>query len=56
MLTQATTAVYIDRTFNLIDFLQSQDRILRKTWNFLNHHAGWFVQEESCRAGSHSPA
>jgi SNF2 family DNA or RNA helicase len=28
-LTQARTAVYIDRTFNLVDYLQSQDRIHR---------------------------
>lgn len=28
-LTEADTAVYIDRTFNLVDFLQSQDRIHR---------------------------
>lgn len=28
-LTQARTAIYIDRTFNLVDFLQSQDRIHR---------------------------
>ena len=28
-LTQARTAVYLDRTFNLVDFLQSQDRIHR---------------------------
>jgi len=28
-LTVATTAVYIDRTFNLVDYLQSQDRIHR---------------------------
>lgn len=28
-LTQANTAIYIDRTFNLVDFLQSQDRIHR---------------------------
>jgi len=28
-LTQAQTAIYIDRTFNLVDFLQSQDRIHR---------------------------
>lgn len=28
-LTQATCAIYIDRTFNLIDYLQSQDRIHR---------------------------
>jgi SNF2 family DNA or RNA helicase len=28
-LTQARTAFYIDRTFNLVDFLQSQDRIHR---------------------------
>jgi len=28
-LTEARTAVYIDRTFNLVDFLQSQDRIHR---------------------------
>jgi SWI/SNF-related matrix-associated actin-dependent regulator 1 of chromatin subfamily A len=28
-LTQAHTAIYIDRTFNLVDFLQSQDRIHR---------------------------
>lgn len=26
-LTQARTAIYVDRTFNLVDFLQSQDRI-----------------------------
>jgi len=28
-LTQANTAIYLDRTFNLVDFLQSQDRIHR---------------------------
>lgn len=28
-LTQARTAVYLDRTFNLVDFVQSQDRIHR---------------------------
>jgi len=28
-LTQARTAIYIDRTFNLVNFLQSQDRIHR---------------------------
>jgi SWI/SNF-related matrix-associated actin-dependent regulator of chromatin subfamily A-like protein 1 len=28
-LTEATTALYLDRTFNLVDFLQSQDRIHR---------------------------
>src|SRR4051794_15361538 len=28
-LTQASTAIYVDRTFNLVDFLQSQDRIHR---------------------------
>ncbi|MGD1106088.1 MAG: DEAD/DEAH box helicase [Terracidiphilus sp.] len=28
-LTQARTAIYLDRTFNLVDFLQSQDRIHR---------------------------
>lgn len=28
-LTTATTAVYLDRTFNLVDYLQSQDRIHR---------------------------
>jgi SWI/SNF-related matrix-associated actin-dependent regulator of chromatin subfamily A-like protein 1 len=28
-LTEASTAIYIDRTFNLVDFLQSQDRIHR---------------------------
>ena len=28
-LTEARTAVYLDRTFNLVDFLQSQDRIHR---------------------------
>ena len=28
-LTQGRTAVYLDRTFNLVDFLQSQDRIHR---------------------------
>jgi SWI/SNF-related matrix-associated actin-dependent regulator 1 of chromatin subfamily A len=28
-LTQASTAIYLDRTFNLVDFLQSQDRIHR---------------------------
>ena len=28
-LTEANTAVYVDRTFNLVDFLQSQDRIHR---------------------------
>jgi SWI/SNF-related matrix-associated actin-dependent regulator 1 of chromatin subfamily A len=28
-LTQANTAIYVDRTFNLVDFLQSQDRIHR---------------------------
>jgi SNF2 family DNA or RNA helicase len=28
-LTEATTAIYLDRTFNLVDFLQSQDRIHR---------------------------
>lgn len=28
-LTQARTAIYVDRTFNLVDFLQSQDRIHR---------------------------
>lgn len=28
-LTQARVAVYVDRTFNLVDFLQSQDRIHR---------------------------
>lgn len=28
-LTEADTAVYLDRTFNLVDFLQSQDRIHR---------------------------
>jgi len=28
-LTEACTAIYIDRTFNLVDFLQSQDRIHR---------------------------
>lgn len=28
-LTQAQTAIYVDRTFNLVDFLQSQDRIHR---------------------------
>ena len=28
-LTQAQTAIYLDRTFNLVDFLQSQDRIHR---------------------------
>jgi SNF2 family DNA or RNA helicase len=28
-LTRARTAIYVDRTFNLVDFLQSQDRIHR---------------------------
>lgn len=28
-LTEANTAIYVDRTFNLVDFLQSQDRIHR---------------------------
>jgi SNF2 family DNA or RNA helicase len=28
-LTEASTAIYVDRTFNLVDFLQSQDRIHR---------------------------
>ena len=28
-LTQARTAIYVDRTFNLVDFLQSEDRIRR---------------------------
>jgi SNF2 family DNA or RNA helicase len=28
-LTQARTAIYLDRTFNLVDYLQSQDRIHR---------------------------
>lgn len=28
-LTEACTAIYLDRTFNLVDFLQSQDRIHR---------------------------
>jgi SNF2 family DNA or RNA helicase len=28
-LTQARIAIYLDRTFNLVDFLQSQDRIHR---------------------------
>jgi SWI/SNF-related matrix-associated actin-dependent regulator of chromatin subfamily A-like protein 1 len=28
-LTQAKTAIYLDRTFNLVDYLQSQDRIHR---------------------------
>jgi SNF2 family DNA or RNA helicase len=28
-LTEANVAVYVDRTFNLVDFLQSQDRIHR---------------------------
>jgi SNF2 family DNA or RNA helicase len=28
-LTQSRTAIYLDRTFNLVDFLQSQDRIHR---------------------------
>ena len=28
-LTEANVAVYVDRTFNLVDFLQSQDRIYR---------------------------
>jgi SNF2 family DNA or RNA helicase len=28
-LTQANTAIYLDRSFNLVDFLQSQDRIHR---------------------------
>jgi SNF2 family DNA or RNA helicase len=28
-LTRARTAIYLDRTFNLVDFLQSQDRIHR---------------------------
>ena len=28
-LTEAQTAIYLDRTFNLVDFLQSQDRIHR---------------------------
>lgn len=28
-LTQARIAIYVDRTFNLVDFLQSQDRIHR---------------------------
>lgn len=28
-LTEADTAIYLDRTFNLVDFLQSQDRIHR---------------------------
>jgi SNF2 family DNA or RNA helicase len=28
-LTQANVAIYLDRTFNLVDFLQSQDRIHR---------------------------
>lgn len=28
-LTQARTAIYVDRTFNLVDYLQSQDRIHR---------------------------
>ena len=28
-LTEANTAIYLDRTFNLVDFLQSQDRIHR---------------------------
>ncbi len=28
-LTEARTAIYLDRTFNLVDFLQSQDRIHR---------------------------
>ena len=32
-LTQARTAIYVDRTFNLVDFLQSQDRIHRLSQN-----------------------
>jgi len=32
-LTQANVAIYIDRTFNLVDFLQSQDRIHRLSQN-----------------------
>lgn len=32
-LTQAHVAIYIDRTFNLVDFLQSQDRIHRLSQN-----------------------
>jgi SWI/SNF-related matrix-associated actin-dependent regulator of chromatin subfamily A-like protein 1 len=28
-LTEASTSIYVDRTFNLVDFLQSQDRIHR---------------------------
>lgn len=28
-LTEATVAIYLDRTFNLVDYLQSQDRIHR---------------------------
>jgi SNF2 family DNA or RNA helicase len=33
-LTEARTAVYLDRTFNLVDFLQSQDRIHRLSQEF----------------------
>src|SRR5581483_3420113 len=36
-LTEARTAIYVDRTFNLVDFLQSQDRIHRLS------------QQHSCR-------
>jgi SWI/SNF-related matrix-associated actin-dependent regulator 1 of chromatin subfamily A len=32
-LTQARIAIYLDRTFNLVDFLQSQDRIHRLSQN-----------------------
>jgi SNF2 family DNA or RNA helicase len=28
-LTEARTAIYLDRTFNLVDYMQSQDRIHR---------------------------
>jgi SNF2 family DNA or RNA helicase len=28
-LTEANVAIYVDRTFNLVDYLQSQDRIHR---------------------------
>ena len=28
-LTQANLAIYVDRTFNLVDYVQSQDRIHR---------------------------
>ena len=33
-LTEARTAIYLDRTFNLVDFLQSQDRIHRLSQEF----------------------